>query len=327
MSGSTFTKGIVMRSNKTVPSLAIVALWLLSASLFVSSARGQEIQLQAGDLLELTVRERPELGLQMTLDNRGNVEIPMIGAVRLAGLTLSEAEDAILRRLREVYPSVRQIKLDLIGEEARRLVYVHGQVVAPGKYEFKEEPNVWEAIREAGGATIEASLEAVRVVRAEEDGQRTSIVNVRSAIDSGDLSSLPRLKPGDTVIVPERSVRYQGSGAVNVIGAVLNPAPYMLSGDPRLIDAIIAAGGMTTDAKPSKVHIIRMLPSGGTLTLEVDFKRYLEEGDLRHNPIVRPNDTVSINRISGLRMILTDARFLLGLLTAAATTTVIIITR
>ncbi len=39
------------------------------------------------------------------------------------------------------------------GEKSRRLIYVQGEVIQPGKYEFIEEPNVWEAIREAGGAT------------------------------------------------------------------------------------------------------------------------------------------------------------------------------
>jgi polysaccharide export outer membrane protein len=315
-----------MRRNITKLGCLFTALLPLAA-LPAPALLGQEVQLQRGDLIELIVPGRSELGLRMILDEGGNVEIPVIGTVHLEGLTLSEAQDVILRRLREVYPSVRQVRLDLVGEEARRLIYVQGQVLRPGKYEFREAPNVWEAIREAGGATLEASLDAVRVVRAEEGQPRTSIINVQTAIDSGNLESLPSLKPGDTVIVPERSMRYQGTGAVNVIGAVLNPAPYMLTGDRRLVDAIIAAGGSTADADLSKVYIIRTLPSGGTMTFRVDFSRYLEEGDLRHNPVVRPNDTVSVHRGGVFRTILTDARFILAIFTAAVTTSAIILTR
>ncbi len=204
---------------------------------------------------------------------------------------------------------------------------MQGQVVDPGRYEFRETPNVWEAIREAGGALSGAAMEAVRIVRAEEGEERTSIVNLQAAIDSGDLESLPDLEPGDTVIVPERSMRYQGSGAVNVIGAVLNPAPYRLQEESRLVDAIIAAGGAAPDANLSEVHVIRALPDGGTMTIEIDFNRYLENGDLRHNPVIEPNDTVSIPSRSSVSTIFSDARILLGLFTAAITTVTIILTR
>jgi polysaccharide export outer membrane protein len=316
-----------MKHERTTIRLTALVTILLCAALFGPGARGQEVMLQRGDMLELSVTQRPELGFRATIDDAGNIEVPVIGTVHLEGMMLDEAESTILRRMREVYPSVRQVRLLLIGEDSKRFVYVHGQVVSPGKYEFRETPNVWEAIREAGGTTVEASLGAVRIVRAEEGEERTSIVNLRAAIDSGDFESLPLLKPGDTVIVPERSMQYQGSGAVNVIGSVLNPAPYMLTGERRLVDAIIAAGGTTPDADLSEVCVIRALPNGGTMTIEVDFGRYLERGDLRHNPIVEPNDTVSVPSRGSLMTVLSDARILLGLFTAAMTTLAIVLTR
>jgi len=322
-----FKKGTIMKYERTTIRLAALVSILLCTTLFGPMAQGQEVQLQRGDMIELSVTQRPELGFRMTIDNAGNIEVPVIGTVHLEGMMLDEAENTILRRMREVYPSVRQVRLVLIGEDSKRFVYVHGQVVAAGKYEFRETPNVWEAIREAGGATAAASLAAVRIVRDEEGEDRTSIVNLRAAIDSGDFGSLPLLKPGDTVIVPERSMQYQGSGAVNVIGSVLNPAPYMMTGERRLVDAIIAAGGATPDADLSEVHVIRALPNGGTMTIEVDFGRYLERGDLHHNPIIEPNDTVSVPSKGSFGAVFSDVRVLLGLLTAAMTTLAIVLTR
>lgn len=292
-----------------------------------SGASGQDVLLQEGDLIELSVSQRPELDFRATIDEAGNIEVPVIGTVHLEGMTLEEAQNTILRRMREVYPSVRRVELVLLGKDSKRFVYVQGQVVNPGKYEFRDPPNVWEAIREAGGALTGASMDAVRIVRAEEGEERTSIVNLQAAIDSGDLESLPDLEPGDTVIVPERSMRYQGSGAVNVIGAVLNPAPYKLQDESRLVDAIIAAGGAAPDANLSKVRVIRALPDGGTMTIEIDFNQYLENGDLRHNPVIEKNDTVSIPSKSSVSTIFSDARILLGLFTAAITTVTIILTR
>jgi protein involved in polysaccharide export with SLBB domain len=316
-----------MRSNTLSLGTAFVVLWSIILQLPGLPLEAQEVQLQIGDLIELTVPHRQELDHRMTIDGEGNVELPIIGTVHIEGMTLSEAEENILRRMREYYPSIRQIRLGLVGEEARRLAYVQGQVVEPGKYEFREAPTIWEAIREAGGATANASLEAVRLIRAGEEGERTDIINVQTAIDSGDFSSLPVLRPGDTIIVPERSRSYQGSGAVNVIGGVMNPAPYMLTGDKRLVDAIIAAGGAVDNADLGKVAIIRTKPEGGSLTIEVDFRKYLKEGDMRHNPLIYPNDTVSVPQHRAFRTIVTSPGFLLGLITVTATTITLILTR
>jgi polysaccharide export outer membrane protein len=316
-----------MKHERAKIRLAAFVSILLCVLLFDPVVQGQEVELRKGDMVELSVPQRPELGFRMTIDEAGNIEVPVIGTVHLEGMLLDDAKNAILRRMREVYPSVRQVRLALIGEDSKRFVYVHGQVVAPGKFEFRETPNVWEAIREAGGTTAGASLAAVRIVRAEEGEERTSIVNLQSAIDSGDFESLPLLKPGDTVIVPERSVQYQGSGAVNVIGSVLHPAPYNLNVERRLVDAIIAAGGATPDADLSEVRIIRTLPNGGTKTIEVDFGLYLESGDLHHNPVIEPNDTVSVPSKGSFISVITDARIILGLFTATVTTLAIILTR
>lgn len=122
-------------------------------------------------------------------------------------------------------------------------------------------------------------------------------------------------------------MQYQGSGAVNVIGSVLHPAPYNLIVESRLVDAIIAAGGTTPDADLSEVRIIRTMPNGGTKTIEVDFGLYLDRGDLHHNPIIEPNDTVSVPSKGGFISVITDARILLGLFTATVTTLTIVLTR
>ncbi len=307
-----------------VKRFCTVTLILLFVLLSLPSiCSGQDIRLRVGDRLRLEVPQRSEMGRQLAVSEDGTVFIPTIGKVMLEGMVVRDAEATLLRRIQDIYPSIREIRLSLLGEEARRTIYVHGEVLNPGRYEFETAPSVWEAVREAGGATNVASLEAVRIIRAHDDGRRTSIVNLQRAIETGDLESLPELKPGDTVIIPVRSVPYQGSGSVKVIGAVVTPASYLLSDSKYLIDAILAAGGPSPDANLKKVKVIRQLPEGGSVTLQVDFRKYLNEGDLRHNPMVRPDDTVSVPEENKVLRTLIDLRFLLGMATAAATITAI----
>ena len=298
---------------------------MLAATLVAAVLPAQEVRLRKGDSIRLEVPQREDLGRLLTVDAKGEVSLPIVGAIRVEGLNLEEARGALLRSLQDIYPSIQSIRISLQGEDARRVIYVQGEVALPGKYELGGTPSVWDAIKEAGGATGAASLDGIRIVRASDEGNTTTIVNLQQALDSGNLGSLPVLKPGDAVIVPERTASYTGAGAVNVFGAVLRPASYALTEEKRLIDAILAAGGPAENARLSKVTIIRPVAGGGVMAISVDFKRYLEMGDVQHNPPIFPNDTVNIPRSSSFWTTITNPNFALAVITASATVAALLV--
>jgi len=305
-----------LKHNRTLVLAAMLcAVTLAAMPLFAQ----QDVRLRKGDTIRLDVPQREDLGRLLTVDAKGDVSLPIVGSMRVEGLNLEEARGALLRSLQEVYPSVQSISLSLIGEEARRFIYVQGQVTSPGKYEISGTPSVWDAIKEAGGGTATASFETVRIIRAEGEGSTTTLVNLQRALDSGDMNSLPVLKPGDTVIVPERTATYTGTGAVSVFGSVLHPAAYAITGDKRLVDVILAAGGPVEGAKLSRLTIIRPAAGGNTMTISVDFERYLETGDMRQNPSILPNDTVNVPRKSSFWTTITSPNFLLAVISTSAT--------
>ncbi|MGM0485107.1 MAG: polysaccharide biosynthesis/export family protein, partial [Candidatus Krumholzibacteriota bacterium] len=220
-----------MKRKKSITLLMALFVINMSAGPFLLA---QSITLGEGDRLRLAVQERPELDRMLVISEQNEVNIPETRPIRIGGLSLSDAESIILEKLREIYPDISQIELSLIGEEKRRLIYVQGQVVRPGRYEFVDPPNVWEVIREAGGASPSAALESVRIIRGRGDEQRTETVNLQRAIDSGDFSSLPVLRLGDTVFVPERGTSISAEGSVIVLGAIAAPGAYNLGKDKRL---------------------------------------------------------------------------------------------
>lgn len=312
-----------MNQSKIIVWLAIVASTLLASGW----GAAQDIRLRPGDTVRLEVPQREDLTRLLDLDARGMVNLPIVGQIALGGLTIEEARGLLLRSLQELYPSVRSVGLSLIGGEARTFIYVQGQVARPDKYDLSLASNLWDAIREAGGTTAAASLDAVRLIRVERDSTTTTVVDVQRALDAGDLSSLPPLRPGDTVIVPERGVAAQAaSGSVLVVGAVAAPAPYRLGEGKRVVDAILAAGGWTENASLGKVTIIRPLARGGSRTTKVDVGKYLKTGDARHNPVVLAGDTVSVPRKSSLIAFFLNPAFIIGLITTSATLITIIIT-
>jgi len=311
-----------MKLRKTITLLTIFFAVNMSVS---PSLIAQDITLGEGDRLRLEVQQRPELDRMLTINEQNEVNIPETGPIRVGGLSLSEAESIILEKLREIFPDITQIELSLIGEEGRRLIYVQGQVVRPGRYEFLEPPNVWEAIREAGGVSPSASLESVRIIRGSGEEQRTETVNLQRAIDSGDFTSLPLLRLGDTVFVPERESRISAETSVIIVGTVNAPGAYNLGKGKRLEDAIAAAGGFSSESKISEIRILREVRNGVVNTITVNFESYLDNGELENNPVIRPGDTINIpNRTNLLRQIFLDPRYLLGLVTTVITVTTIL---
>lgn len=313
------------KTQVAVRLFAVLTVLFACTILGSSSLLGQEVRLRKGDTIKLDVPQRDELSRVLTIDDKGQVTLPLIGAVRLEGLTPDEARAAVLRALQELYPSVQSVTVTLAGEEGRRFIYVQGQVARPGKFEITAAPTPWDAIKEAGGPTNLGDLNAVRIIRIEGDRSSTSIVNVQDILDSGDLASLPRLKPGDTVVVPDRTVGYAGTGTVGVIGAVYHPGSYVLSGERRLIDAILAAGGAVDGSNLGKVRIIRPKPEGGAAVMDVDLNRYLKKGDIRQNPILQPNDVVSVPMRGVLHTVFTAPGYLVGIVTAVATSVIVIV--
>jgi protein involved in polysaccharide export with SLBB domain len=318
-------RGSAMKARNVRAVFYTALAFSMICSCLLTGLAAQEILLRIGDKLDLTVPQRQELDRNLEIDEKGEIFIPIVGNIKLSGTTLEEAQIVILSKLRDVYPSVASITLTLVGEESRRVIYVHGEVLNPGKLEFEGILTVWDAIREAGGATPAAALELVRIIHAEGEGDRTTIVNMQQAIDTGDFSSLPQLRPGDTVIVPQRSLTYQGSGAVRVLGAVTAPITYSITGTKTLRDAIIAAGGPAENANLAKVKIIRLAPEGTVVTYQVNFKRFLEQGDTRHNPIILPDDTINVPGRSTSWMALRDPRFWVTFVASVASLTAIVV--
>lgn len=81
---------------------------------------------------------------------------------------------------------------------------------------------------------------------------------------------------------------------VNIWGFVRNPGQYMVPNNTELISLLSFAGGPTESAKISSIRIVRSDPKFGNKVWKVDVKKYLETGDERIIPILKPGDTVIV---------------------------------
>lgn len=143
------------------------------------------------DELRVTVYDEPDLSGEHKLGSKGIISIPLIGEVRIIGLTVSEAEKLIEDRLSDgflVDPDV------IIEVTSREPVYILGEVRVPGGYDYAADMSVLNAVALAGGFTYRARQDTVQLLRPREDPVPLY----------EDVSVHTKLRPGDIILVEER---------------------------------------------------------------------------------------------------------------------------
>lgn len=195
--------------------LLIAALLIMSAPLI---ARAQEqrpprlttiteerYRLQPGDVLEIQYRYSPEFNQTVTVQPDGYVTLEIGGDVKVAGMTVEQTRQTILRRasarLRDPVATI------VLKEFQRPYFVVAGEVAQPGKIEMRERVTAIQAIMLAGGMKESARSSQVVVFRKiNSDMAEVKLLNLKSIRRTSDLENDLTLQPGDMVYVPRDKI-------------------------------------------------------------------------------------------------------------------------
>ncbi len=262
------------------------------------------------DILQVMVRPRTDLSTQTQVLADGNISLPSIGAVKAEGLTVSQLQQELNRRFGLYDRDITQVTLIVIAYNSQR-VFVLGEVYKPGRYSFPAIPGIWDVVREAGGPSPEADLTSVQVIRGEGEARQTLSVDLGTAINTGDFSGLPSLRPGDTVRLSRKTTAVSLGDQVLVMGGVKNPGIYSTQQATTLMAAIMAAGGPEPGAGLDHVMLTRHTGEASR-TVELNLEEYLDGGKWNSNLALKPGDAVQIPvRRSGVQRGLFSLNFLL----------------
>ncbi len=160
--------------------------------------------LQPNDVLEVMVYQEPDLATKVTLDERGMVALPLIGPVKLAGLTLEQATAKIRDMYDKDYLVNPKVTIQVDQFAVLRFT-VLGQVQKPGSFEFppNETLNLLEGLAMAGGYTRLAAPNKVTLQRNVNGEQK--VYHLDADAMARDKTNKPfQLLPDDTVTVEER---------------------------------------------------------------------------------------------------------------------------
>jgi len=156
------------------------------------------------DYVGVEVFGEDDLRTNGRLNPEGNLSLPLLGSVHLAGLTLTQAASRLTELYGRDYLVNPKVNVMLLGY-ARRRFSMLGQVGHPGTFEMPESSpsgiDLLEAIAMAGGYTRTAAPERITVRRQGPNGDQVFKVNAKKFNKSGSGSFL--VVPGDTITVGE----------------------------------------------------------------------------------------------------------------------------
>lgn len=159
--------------------------------------------LSPNDQIAIEVFGEEDLRTNSRLNGEGNLSLPLLGSVRLSGLTLTQAAARLTEMYAKDYLVSPKVNVTLVGYAKRRFT-VLGQVNRPGSYEMPEGSpggiDLLEAVAMAGGYTRIAAPERISVRRQTNSGDEVLRVNAKRVAKG---SSAFRIVPGDTVTVGE----------------------------------------------------------------------------------------------------------------------------
>ena len=234
---------------------------------FTKSAGAQaSLRLSPGDLVELSVYNVPELTTRARVSNRGDVYLPLIDYVHVAGLTAEETQSVIQQKLSSGGFVKNPHATVLVEAYASQGASLLGEVGRPGIYPVVGQQRLFDVISAAGGFTEKAGPSITITHRGQPD-KPLVVPLARNVSDNPDSNVF--VYPGDTIVVRKADIVY-------VVGEVGRPSGFAMdSGHLTVLQVIALAGGTTKTAKLSSVRLLRKGAEGVRET-PVPLKKILE---------------------------------------------------
>jgi polysaccharide export outer membrane protein len=214
------------------------------------------LRIGSGDLIEVSMFENPDLSGRFRVDEKGDIDVPLIGLIHVEGETAEGAAALIEKRFVEaqILQPAESHATVFISEYATQGITVNGEVKSPGVYPALGIRKLNDVISAAGGIQVTAASKVVITHRNDPENPITVDYNPEAL-----KPVIPDVQifPGDTLMVPR-------AGIVYVMGDVNKAGGYVLDGRNTLTveEAMALAGGGSHAAALKRVQLVRTLADG-----------------------------------------------------------------
>ncbi|MEA3306592.1 MAG: SLBB domain-containing protein, partial [Elusimicrobiota bacterium] len=200
-----------------------------------------------GDELKISVWGKIEGSWEVQIDRNGNITLPKIGIIGIAGLSLTEFKETLKKEFSKYYTG---FKMNITFGSLRSIrVYVVGNARKPGAYTVSSLSTLVNALFASGGPNKNGSMRNIQIKR---NGKTAVTFDLYDLLLKGDKSKDIRLLPEDVIFISP-------VGPLTAIaGNIKNPAIYEIKNETKLTDLIDMAGGFTNTAFRGRVAMQRI---------------------------------------------------------------------
>lgn|SRR5215467_11092102 len=299
--------------TKSLASLQTSEEWnqrlqqLLDRNSALVGASPQDYRIGFDDVLDVSVFEAQELNREVRVSSAGEISLPLLDSVHVAGLTPRELELVLQELLRRKYMKDPHVSV-FVREMQSHPVSILGAVRKPGVFQVRGSKTLLEILSLAEGLADDAG-ETVLIMRGAglqnstgpnsdetasaentSNPQAANIVqvNLKNLLDSSDAHQNPMVNPGDIVKVLR-------AGIVYVVGEVQRPGGFTMKSNEKMsvLQVIALSGGLTRTASRGGARIIRTdEQSGGRAQTSIDLGKILT--GKAPDPMLEPKDIVFV---------------------------------
>jgi protein involved in polysaccharide export with SLBB domain len=232
----------------------------------------KDYTLARGDVINFWIYGKTEKNFTLTVNNEGNIDIPEVGPVRVAGERFAEVKELLTNYLSSSYKNSKVVvNLDAFSNAQ---VTVTGFINAPGIYNTTSVSSVKDILIEAHGV---GEVGSVRNIQVRRDGAIIAQIDYYHLLSNGLSHGDLVLKPNDTIHVP------RAYGLVSIEGAVYKEAIYEIEPHESLAHILKFAGGLKADADGYSIQVKRYMRNREiqnlTLTMREARNFILRDGD------------------------------------------------
>jgi polysaccharide export outer membrane protein len=231
-----------------------------------------DYRMGTGDVLRITVYGQPDLTTEARVGESGNISFPLIGDVRVAGVTPAQGETEIAQRLSKGgFINEPFVTLNVVQYRGQQ-VSVLGRVNRPGKHNLERVGRVTDALALAGGVVPDGA-DTVTLIRERDGKTEYRDIDLLALFKPGGEASNELVQDGDIVNVARQPMFY-------IYGEVNRPGAFRLEQNMSVVQALSMGGGVNARGTQRGIKILRRDASGVMQELDTQLADTVKKDDV-----------------------------------------------
>jgi polysaccharide export outer membrane protein len=240
---------------------------------FAQAPPRAEPVLGVGDVVKISVYQNPDLSVEARVSELGQINFPLIGAVTIGGLSVSQAQALIEKRLRDGgFVLKPQVTIQTVQIRSSQ-VSILGQVAKPGRFPIEiVGSRVSEMIAAAGGV-VPGGADVVTLVGNRDSKPVKLDIDLPLILQQGRADLDVPVENGDIIYVDRAPTFY-------MYGEVQRPGQLRVERGMTLMQALAQAGGLTARGTTRGIKVHRKDASGVVQVIEIKMNDPVERDDV-----------------------------------------------